>query len=94
MLKSDVDLSYVTTMLLLTDLAARQPCQKSMAMEAAIQSIADGRLDMELAAEAMRVSLPSQYITVNRWAKRLMKLLQYKKTCRLYSSTDSKSTTF
>jgi hypothetical protein len=69
MLKSDVELSYVATMLLLTGLAARQTCQKSMAMEAAIQSIADGRLDMELAAEAMKTLLPSQYITVNRWAK-------------------------
>jgi hypothetical protein len=69
MLKSDVELSYVATMLLLTGLAARQTCQKSMAMEAAIQSIAEGRFEMKLAAEAMRVLLPSQYITVNRWAK-------------------------
>lgn len=69
MLKSDVELPYTATMLLLNGLAAQMPCQKSMAIEAAIQSIADGRLDINIAAQAMSVLLPSQFITVNRWAK-------------------------
>jgi len=69
MLKSDVPMDEIATTLLFIGLAGSQNCQKSMAMEAAIQAIGEERLDIEIASKVMAKLLTSDYILVNRWTK-------------------------
>lgn len=80
MLKSDVPIDEMAATLLFIGLAGSQNCQKSMAMEVAIQTIGDKRLDLELAAKVMSNLLTSDYILVNRWNKIFIEIARVSKS--------------
>lgn len=71
MLSSDVEMGDMAIALLLVGLAGYTPCQKGMAIESAIQAIAEKRLPLAKSASWMSMLMTSNYVIPKRWVKTL-----------------------
>jgi hypothetical protein len=64
-------LGPLATLLLVLGLAAREPGEHGVAVDAAVAAVAEGRTDAERLGEAMARLLPTGLIKAARWAKTL-----------------------
>ena len=67
----DTPMGETAHWLLVCGLAAKQAREHTLAVDWAIASLEDGRLDLACAARAMTAMLPTRLIKVQRWAKTL-----------------------
>jgi hypothetical protein len=74
MLQGHVDIGEVGSALLALGLASSDPAVKSVAIDAAISSVVEGRLSLDLMQQAMAMLIPSGYVPVGRWTKALSEL--------------------
>lgn len=74
MLRSHTAIGQMGSVLLALGLASSDPAVKSVALEAAITSIEDERLDLEALRQAFVALIPSGHAPVGRWTKSLTEL--------------------
>lgn len=71
MLQGHVDIGEAGSTLLALGLASSDPAVKSVAIDATIASIIEGRISLDLMRQAMAVIIPSGHVPVGRWTKAL-----------------------
>lgn len=71
MLQSHVDIGEVGSSLLALGIASSDPAVRSVAIDAAVAAIAEGRLSLDLMRQTMAVLIPSGQVPVGRWTKAL-----------------------
>lgn len=74
MLESHIAIGETGTALLALGLASCDPAVKSVALEAAIASIDENRLDLEHLQHALSALIPSGHVPLGRWTKSLTEL--------------------
>ena len=68
---ADTPLSALGALLIALALAAKEPGEHGLAVDAAIETLGDGRLDAERLGTALAFLLPTRLAKPGRWAKRL-----------------------
>ena len=71
MLRDDVAIGEVGSALLTLALASSDPAVRSVAQDAAIASITERRISLELMQRALAALIPSGQVTVSRWTRAL-----------------------